>query len=54
MANQDYDNRIYTEVINNGYSTDLANLLVSQANYETGGTVIMLLYWVIMLMAINM
>jgi hypothetical protein len=37
MANQDYDNRIYTEVINNGYSTDLANLLVSQANYETGG-----------------
>ena len=35
MSYQDYDNTIYTTVINAGYSDTLANLLVDQAHEES-------------------
>ena len=35
MSAQDYDNAIYTTVINSGYSDTLANLIVAQAHEES-------------------
>jgi len=34
---QDYNNIIYTTAVNQGYPDTLANILVAQAQYETGG-----------------